>query len=705
MNSLTSDSRNNLWRVFHATWILLAIVACGIFVASLPGYALKAVGSQHDAVFDAPPVLVRVIVVVNGLASIAAAVTSLGLAFILFRRKPRDPMAMYVSAYLLVYGVVAAGPLGTLEGARRITESLTVLAQAIFLTTPTITLFMIFPTGQFTPRWTRWVSVLSIVWIIVAFQFIGHSSDSFDLWSLAVVLVSILTWTLAAFYGLIYRYQRVSNLVERQQTKWVVFGMTIFLALTALTTIPYFSMQAMPRDAPQPPWSLLLGPTWWLSLNLLPLSLTIAVLRSHLFDIDILINRALVFGTLTAITMGLYVLIVGFLANLFQATSNPFIAFLATGLVAVIFQPLRERLQRGVNRLVYGERDDPYAVLSRLGQRLELTLTPEAVLPTIVETVAQGLKLPCVAIALKQADQFRIVAAWPPTSAPVSAKEESPAKGKKTEGEVLPLVYQGETIGQLIFAPRVPGEPFTPTERHMLENITHQAGIAAHAVRLTADLQHSRERLVTTREEERRRLRRDLHDELGPTLASQALKLDAALELLGDDQSQVGALLVDIKTQTQGIVANIRRLVYELRPPALDELGLVSALRAHVGQYSGATNGLHISIEAPPDGLPPLSAAVEVAAYRIALEATTNVVRHAHARECAVRFSMMNSRGLQLEISDDGVGLPREKIAGVGLNSMRERAEELGGTLIIESLPTHGTRVLAKLPLGSSIVR
>jgi signal transduction histidine kinase len=193
-----------------------------------------------------------------------------------------------------------------------------------------------------------------------------------------------------------------------------------------------------------------------------------------------------------------------------------------------------------------------------------------------------------------------------------------------------------------------------------------------------------------------------LHDELGPTLASQALKLDAALEMLGDDQPQVAALLVDLKLQTQGIVANIRRLVYELRPPALDELGLVSALRARIGQYGGSANGLHISLQAPPDGLPPISAAVEVAAYRIALEATTNAVRHAHAHECTVHFSVTNSRTLQLEIRDDGVGLPREKTAGVGLNSMRERAEELGGTLIVESLATRGTRVLAQLPMAAS---
>ncbi|MDE3092075.1 MAG: hypothetical protein KGJ80_22095, partial [Chloroflexota bacterium] len=325
-------------------------------------------------------------------------------------------MALYVSFYLLVYGVVAAGPLGMLEGSRPMTESLTILAEAILLTTPTITLFFIFPTGQFVPRWTRWVSVLSLVLIGVGFELASRPSIAFELRSLALLLVSILAWTCFAFYAPIYRYRRVSNLVEQQQTKWVVFGMTIFLVLTAITIIPYLITQTMPRDAPQPLWALVMGPMWWLSLNLLPLSLTIAVMRYRLFDIDLLINRALVYGTLTAITVGLYVLIVGFLAGLFQTTVHPILAFIATGLVAVLFQPLRERLQRGVNRLIYGERDDPYAVLSRLGQRLEGTLAPDAVLPTIVETIAQTLKLPCVAIALKEADKFKIVAAYPYTS-------------------------------------------------------------------------------------------------------------------------------------------------------------------------------------------------------------------------------------------------------------------------------------------------
>jgi signal transduction histidine kinase len=219
--------------------------------------------------------------------------------------------------------------------------------------------------------------------------------------------------------------------------------------------------------------------------------------------------------------------------------------------------------------------------------------------------------------------------------------------------------------------------------------------MAVHAVRLTADLQRSREQLVMAREAERRRLRRDLHDGLGQALASQALQLDAVYNLLRHDPVEARMLVTDLKTQTQNIIADIRRLVYELRPPALDELGLVPALREQAEQIN-QLDGLRISLEAP-DYLPPLPAAVEVAAYRITLEALTNVVRHAHARQCAIRLALDNV--LRLEIIDDGCGLPAHRRTGIGLTSIRERTTELGGTCIIQPAPAGGTQVLVSLPL------
>ena len=221
------------------------------------------------------------------------------------------------------------------------------------------------------------------------------------------------------------------------------------------------------------------------------------------------------------------------------------------------------------------------------------------------------------------------------------------------------------------------------------------------ALRLSADLQRSRERLVEAREEERRRLRRDLHDGLGPQLSSQALTIDAALALMQRDPEAAEALLLELKADSQDAVADIRRLVYGLRPPALDDLGLLGALRETAAQYDA--KGLNVSLK-PPEDLPPLSAAVEVACYRIAQEALTNVARHSGAGACTVSLAIEDENVLRLEVRDDGRGMPDPMAnsavrSGVGLTSMRERATELGGSLDVQQLPEGGTLVRARLPL------
>ncbi len=271
----------------------------------------------------------------------------------------------------------------------------------------------------------------------------------------------------------------------------------------------------------------------------------------------------------------------------------------------------------------------------------------------------------------------------------------------------LPLAYRGEPVGQLLLAPRAPGEGLTPADRRLLDELARQAGVAAHGVRLTADLQRAnanlhaaRERLVTAREDERRRLRRDLHDGLGPALGAASLKVGAIRKLLRRDPAAADALLAEIGRDIEATVGDVRRLVYDLRPPALDDLGLVGALREVAARRDRA--GLRVAVEAP-DRLPPLPAAVEVAAYRLAGEALTNVVKHARARRCAIRLAAAE-HALLLEIADDGVGLPPERKAGVGLLSMRERAAEVGGAFAVEAPPGGGTRVLARLPLGESSV-
>lgn len=475
-------------------------------------------------------------------------------------------------------------------------------------------------------------------------------------------------------------YRACRDPIKRQQARWVIFAIALSLTWAVLT---YYVPSALERaetwNWPADLFMLASNMAWIVAMTI-PFAFAVGILRHRLFDIDLLINRTLVYGALTLFVVGLYVFIVVYLASLFQASGSLLFSLLATGLVAVLFQPLRERVQHRVNRWMYGDRDEPYVVLSRLGQRLEGTLAPEAVLPTIVETVAYTLKLPYVAIALRDSEsgQFTTVAAY----------------GREiTTGQyILPLAYQSDPIGQLSVAPRTLNETFTPAEQHLLTELARQVGLAAHAVQLTADLQRSRERLVTAREEERRRLRRDLHDGVGPMLAALSLKAGGLRHIIPRDPDAAAVQAAELRDQIRGVIADIRRAVYDLRPPALDELGLVQAIREQAAQFTA--QGLQVTVETP-EQMPALPAAVEVAVYRITLEALTNVARHAEARHCRVRLCAQDE--LQLEIRDDGRGLPERRRSGVGLTSMRERAAELGGSFAIESVG--GTVIRVALPL------
>jgi signal transduction histidine kinase len=329
---------------------------------------------------------------------------------------------------------------------------------------------------------------------------------------------------------------------------------------------------------------------------------------------------------------------------------------------------------------------------------MEATLAAEAILPSVVDTVASALKLPYVAVELHYGDRVEVAAS---TGRPI---------GQLTR---LPLNYQGELVGELVVASRSPGERLTPADQRLLADIARHAGVAAHGVRLTAELQRSRQRLVTAREEERRRLRRDLHDGLGPTLAGVVLQLGAAKTLVDQDRLEACGLLDKLRSEMQQAIIDIRRLVYRLRPPALDELGLAGALRAYASNFQypesseliepSSSNHLTVTVDGPPQ-LPLLPAAVEVAAYRIATEALANASRHANASRCTIQLAIhdgLEDDELEVEVADDGRGLPTHYRPGVGLISMRERAAELGGSCTVHVASGGGTRVSARLPIPS----
>ncbi|HKH12119.1 MAG TPA: GAF domain-containing sensor histidine kinase [Rubrobacter sp.] len=688
----------------RAAWVAVAALALGLFVAGIPSELAQLripCPTPVCATGQLPPAGLRALGDLGLSPNLYAAYTVAmdvifatvyaAVAALIFWRKSEDRMGLFVSFSLLTFGTATFTFTLAALVARHPAWEIPV-AILHFLGAASFGLFLyLFPDGRFVPRWVRWVALGWIGWQLAEHFFPRWVSDP-NAWQAATETVVWLGALGTVIYSQVHRYRHTSSPVERQQIKWVVFGIStafagflgISMALEAFTTAPT-------PTAPGELVAFLVGYTFigYLVVLLIPATIGIAMVRYHLFDVDLVINRTLVYGALTTSVVGIYILAVGGLGILLQARGNFLVSLLAAGLVAVLFAPLRNRLQRGVNHLMYGERDEPYAVLSRLGQRLEATLAPDAALKTIVETVAQALKIPYAAITLKQGDEFAMAAEYgTPAGEPV----------------ILPLTHQGEPVGQMILTPRSPGEAFTSSDRSLLNDLARRAGAAVHTVRLTVDLQRSRERLVAAREEERRRLRRDLHDGLGPQLAAQTLKAGSARSLYPRNPAAADTLLAELEADMAVALADVRHLVYNLRPPALDELGLAGAIREAAARCDtcvtvasqGSIRGTRIAVDAP-ERLPRLPAAVEVAAYRIVQEALTNVVRHADAGSCLVRISLDGA--LELEIADDGIGLPPDRPAGVGLTSMRERAVELGGACEILPAPTGGTRVLAHLPL------
>jgi signal transduction histidine kinase len=717
------------------TWLLAALaafqVAAGLALAALNRLTFERFFAEY--------------VIASGLAALAFAAVGALIA----SRRPRNVVGWLLCAAGLLSGLgawtgqYARYTFVTRPGALPQGDLVAWLYMSVafgpFVALVALFLPLLFPNGQLaSPGWrpVAWLAVAATV--VFTFMLainpgpidasLAEVSNPFaPAWATPVLpilnplAIALMLASLAgAVAATIARFRRARG-PEREQLKWFVLA-TALLVLALVT--PAIVDPAGFTD-PVNGSTLLSGVLLALAFPLLPVAVGIAILRHRLYDVDVIISRALVYGALTLCVVGLYIVVVGYLGTLFHARGNLLISLVATGLVAVLFQPLRERLQRAVNRLVFGERDDPYAVLSRLGQQLEAALAPDAVLPTIAQTVRDALRLPYVAIALHDDDTRH-------TTGDVSASATGyrrlsivAALGTPPGTLALPLVYQGETVGELRLAAR-PGEnEFGAADRRLLDDMARHMGAAVHATRLHAralrlaeDLQQSRERLVGAREEERRRLRRDLHDGLGPALAGLTLKVDAAHDELYVDVDAAAAMLRDLKGNLREAIADIRRLVYALRPPALDELGLLGAIRALVENDFGfwvAEFGLpgasgfapassseaeqhdRMSIRLDlPAQLPPLPAAVEVAAYRIVAEALTNVVKHAAARHCYVRLALAGD--LEFEVADDGRGLGAGR-SGVGTASMRERAEELGGVCAIEAMPGGGTRVSGRLPL------
>ena len=404
----------------------------------------------------------------------------------------------------------------------------------------------------------------------------------------------------------------------------------------------------------------------------LPLAIGVAVLQRRLYDIQLAVNRSLTYGALWLGIAALYAVTVGGIGAMLQQRGAAWLPWLAAGVVAVSFAPLRDALQAAANRLTYGQWSQPTEVLATTARRLGDASDVPALLAELVDDVGAALELPYVAI----------------TSPDGRTLAEHGTQPEDVDD--LPMTAYGAPVGVLSWARR----PLRDVDRSLLVDLARQLGTVVHAAGLVETIRAARERLVLAREEERRRLRRDLHDGLGPALAGLTLQVDTVRNQVGgraDDQ------LLALRSGIQSTVLDVRRIVEGLRPAALDDLGLVEAVR----QLAASTD-LPVVVEA--DDLRGLPAATEVAAYRIVQEALTNAARHAAARHACVQVRC-SAGALVVTVSDDGTGVVVARPDGVGLGSMRSRAEEIGGAFELSATPGTGTTVTARLPVDAVAAR
>jgi hypothetical protein len=384
----------------RAAWVIIATLALGLFLASIPGYVSNVLTlGQADwmgAPVEAPAGMVFVLDLLGVLASIAAALVCLTLAVVLFWRRSDDWMVMFISSYLLLYGTIMAGPLEWAEGFYPGWPSLAVdVVQPLFLTVPTIVLFVLFPDGRFVPLWTRWLILLSIP-LTVAILYLPPSYS----WVLLGLIV------LGAIYAQIHRYRHVSTPTQRQQTKWVLFGFLLWLVLMGILGVPYSIEMSLPAGSPLPWWTLVGSAGWWVALTIVPLSLSIGVLRYRLYDIDIIINRTLVYGSLTAMLVALYfggIVVLQRIFVLLTGQQSTLAVVASTLLIAALFTPLRRHIQAFIDRRFYRSKYDARKTLEAFSAKLRDETNLEALNSELVGVVRETMQPAHVSLWLRPA--------------------------------------------------------------------------------------------------------------------------------------------------------------------------------------------------------------------------------------------------------------------------------------------------------------
>src|SRR5215475_10474362 len=500
---------------------------------------------------------------------------------------------------------------------------------------------------------------------------------------------------LAAVVSLVFRYRRART-VEREQLKWLVYaGALIVVAAVAVTPIenilgPGSSAATNLENA------VTTG-----SVALVPIAIGIAIFRYHLYDIDVVINKTLVYGSLAVFITGVYVAIVVGVGSLAQRGARPSLALsiAATAVVAIGFQPVREWVQHVANRLVYGQRATPYEVLADFAGRMAGAYAAEDLLPRMARILAEGTGATRADVWLKTGDTFGDGAAWPPDAPPLPPARATAADvpAYAAADRILPVRYEGEVLGALSVSKR-PGESLTPTEDHLLADLAAQvglvlknAGLREQLLARLEEIRASRQRLVAAQDEERRRIERNIHDGAQQQLVALAIKLSITESMIGKDPDRERQLLANLAVRTNEALEDLRDLARGIFPPLLASAGLTAALQAQARKAP-------IPTSVTADGVGRYPQDLEAAVYFCVLEALQNVAKYAGATRAGVRLAG-SGHGLTFEVADDGAGFdPVSRSYGTGLQGMADRLCAHGGSLDVRSAPGAGTTIVGWLP-------
>jgi signal transduction histidine kinase len=562
-------------------------------------------------------------------------------------------------------------------------------------------LFQLFPSGHpVSARW-RWVLAASIAIIAVASvvnalvpqltSFVGVPNP---IWQGPPALLEIAGATLALFLlaqaagavSLVVRFRRSSG-EERLQLKWFALAagmLSLSLAVFGIVT----AVGGIEEASTSADW---LENLVVLSVLSVPVIIGIAMLKYRLYDVDLVINKAVVYGALAVFITLVYVAVVVGIGAAIGARSNTALSAAAAAVIALAFHPVRRRAQHLANRLVYGKRATPYEVLSELSGRFAGTYSLEDALPRLAHVTAEAVGTDRTTVWLRADDELVPVATWPSSEAAHArvrlGGEELPAFGDAGTG--FPVRHQGELLGAISVAMPA-NEPLSPAQAKLLADVSAHAGLVLRNVALVADLRASRQRIVTAQDERARKLERDLHDGAQQQLVSLSVKLRLAEQVTEADPERARTMLAELRGEATEALETLRDLARGIYPPLLADEGLAVALESQARKSAVPT-----SVES--DGVGRYPQEIEAAVYFCVLEALQNAAKYARANRVLVRLAEANG-DLSFAVEDDGAGFDPGSARGSGLTNMRDRLEALGGTLVVRSVPGGGTTVTGRVP-------